>query len=92
MQEIGPHHSALGPLLLNDDTGAVTADIIRGNHHNANAINQAILRRWLQGEGKKPVTWSTLIDVLRDMDLSELAQAVLEALTSSPQSLGETVT
>ena len=89
MQEIGPHYSTLGTLLLDHDTGAA---IIDKHHHNAREINQEILTLWLQGQGKKPVTWSTLIDVLRDMDLSELAQAIQKALTGSAEFFGETVT
>ena len=92
VQEIGTHYSTLGLLLLNDDTGAVTSSIIDKHHHESTQINQEILTRWLQGQGKKPVAWSTLIDVLRAIDLSELAQAIQEALTSSAQSFGETIT
>ena len=36
---------------------------------NAERINMAILQRWLQGMGVKPVTWSTLVDVLRTIEI-----------------------
>ena len=39
--------------------------------------------RWLQGQGKGPVTWSTLIGVLRDIGLTELAQMIQESPKSS---------
>ena len=91
-QQIKTHYSKLGPLLLDDDTGAVTSAIVSQHHPDADAINQEILIRWLRGQGKRPVTWSTLISVLKDMRFSELAEVIQEALTSSTQSFGETVT
>lgn len=63
-QLIGRHYSILGPLLLNDDTGAVTSAIVPQYQLKADAINQT---RWLQGQGKQPVTWSTLLDVLKEV-------------------------
>ena len=36
---------------------------------NAERINMAILQRWLLGMGVKPVTWSTLVDVLRTIEI-----------------------
>ena len=95
MQEIGTNYSTLGPQLLGDDTGAVTTSITNQHHNNAVAINQDILKQWLQGQGKLPVTWSTFLDVLDDVGLSELAQMVRKHLnieTSLPQTSGETVT
>ena len=84
VEQIGTHYSKLGPLLLTDNTGAVTSAIVSQYQRDADAINQEILTRWLQGQGKKPVSWSTLIDVLRDVGLSELSQMIQESLTSSP--------
>ena len=83
VQQIGTHHSTLGPLLLNDEMGAVTAAIVSRHHQNADAINQEILTRWLQGQGKQPVTWSTVTDVLRDAGLPELTKTIQEGLSSS---------
>ena len=83
VQEIGTNYFALGPLLLKDDTGAVTEAIISKHQRDADAINQEILKKWLQGKGKRPVNWSTLIDVLKDMELSELAEMIQEGFTST---------
>ena len=33
-----------------------------------------ILEEWITGRGKRPVTWSTLIEVLHDIELSTLAR------------------
>ena len=80
VQQIGRYYSTLGPLLLKDITGAITAAIVSQYQLNADAINQAILTRWLVGQGKQPVSWSTLIDVLKDTGLSEMAKMIKEHL------------
>ena len=83
VEQIGTNYPILGPLLLNDDNGAVASAITNQHHHNAVAINQEILTRWLQGQGKKPVSWSTLTDVLKEVGLSELSQMIQDSLTRS---------
>ena len=89
VQQIGTHYSKLGPPLLNDDTGAVTDAIVFQYQRDADAINQEILKRWLRGQGKQPVTWFTLICVLRDVELSELAQRIEEDLVAQIQAMAE---
>ena len=73
MDQIGVHYWGLGVLLLNDDTGAVTQAIIDQYREDATKINREILQRWIQGRGKLPVEWATLIKVLKDIGLTELA-------------------
>ena len=80
MQQIGTHYSQLGLLLLNDSTGSITSAIVTQFHSKADEINQEILSRWLQGQGKHPVNWFTLIRVLRDMQLLELAKMIQKCL------------
>ena len=43
------------------------------HHYDAEQINSEILQEWLTGKGKQPVTWTTLVEVLRDIELSNLA-------------------
>ena len=82
--QIGTHYNTLGLLILNDEGGAVTDSIIRKHSNDAESINQDILRRWIGGRGRKPVAWSTLIDVLKDIeDLSELGETIEAELTGS---------
>ena len=90
VEQSGTHYSKLGPLLLNDSMGAVTSAIASQYQRDAVAINQEILTRWLQGQGKQPVTWSTLIDVLNDIGLSELTQMIQKGLSSSETSSAQT--
>ena len=79
-EQIGTYYSTLGPLLLNDKSGAITSNIVSQYQRNPAAINQQILTRWIQGVGKKPVAWSALISTLRDIELSELAKTIEECL------------
>ena len=45
----------------------------RKHHYDAEQINIEILQEWLTGRGKQPVTWPTLVEVLRDIELFALA-------------------
>ena len=55
--------------------------------NDAEQINTEILQEWLTGRGKQPVTWATLIEVLRDIKLSALASEI-EAV-KCPEGLGD---
>ena len=63
--EVGVRYSNFGIFLLNDANGAIVQALEKEHQRSAESINMAILQRWLQGMGVKPVTWSTLVDVLR---------------------------
>ena len=65
--EVGVRYSSFGIFLLNDANGAIVQALEMEHHWNAERINMVILQRWLQGMGVKPVTWSTLVDVLTKM-------------------------
>ena len=49
--------------------------------NDANEINIEIIEEWVAGKGKQPVTWKILIQVLQDIELSTLAEA-MEAIKS----------
>ena len=63
--EVGVRYSNFGIFLLNDANGVIVQALEKEHQRSAESINMAILQRWLQGMGVKPVTWSTLVDVLR---------------------------
>ena len=44
-------------------------------------ITVEILRQWLQGKGKKPVTWQTLVTCLQDTGLYVLAENIDDSLS-----------
>ena len=33
-----------------------------------------MMREWLEGRGRQPATWATLIDLLKDAEINGLAQ------------------
>ncbi len=72
---IGGQYFLFSSLLLNDSTGAVVEAIERSCQQDSFWINREVLRRWLQGKGRKPVTWATLIGVLRE-DWNILAEDI----------------
>ena len=76
MEQIGVKYKTFGIHLLEDATGAVTDVIERQCLLNAADINMKIIQRWITGQGKKPITWSTLTKVLKDIQLSELADEI----------------
>ena len=76
VQRVGTNYKMLGTLLLNDDTGAITQAIIVAHHQQPAHITDSILSKWLQGGGRKPVTWATFITVLNEVGLTELAKDI----------------
>ena len=64
-----------GTFLLDDRTGSRVRNL-EHHHCNAEQINTAILQEWLTGSGKQPVTWATLVEVLRDIELYTLADDI----------------
>ena len=48
----------------------------REYHLNAENITKAIFQKWLDGSGKTPVTWTTLVNVLRNAKLNVLADQI----------------
>ena len=78
--KIGASYSSFGVLLLNDETGNIVHGIEKEKGRNPEEINQEILQRWLGGEGKQPVTWEILIQVLNDSRLSQLAADIQSVL------------
>ncbi|CAI8035615.1 hypothetical protein GBAR_LOCUS19957 [Geodia barretti] len=47
----------LGTLLLEDNDGSVMPTIRSQCQLDADSITMEIMRRWLRGKGKQPVTW-----------------------------------
>ena len=72
-QQVGTYYSSLGHNLLIDHSGAVTRQIIERCLLDGPRIVNEIFYQWRQGQGREPVTWRTLIEVLRKIGLSDLA-------------------
>ena len=70
-----------GTLLLDDKTGSRVNSIEDECHCKNQRIICKILQEWLEGKGL-PVTWQSLIQTLRDTELSELADQIQKSVTS----------
>ena len=79
-QQIGANYFAFGILLLNDHTGAVVGSLELKCLKDPFQIKVEILQKWINGEGKKPVTWRTLLECLKDIGMSTLAEDTQQAL------------
>ena len=61
-------HFLFRVLLLNDERGAEVSAIVTKYRDDAEQINLEILRLWIGGKSK-PLSWNTLIDVLKAVKL-----------------------
>ena len=80
MQRVGTQYTDLGLILLNDEDGSIVEQITSEYQLNAVNITREILKRWIRGEGKQPVTWKTLTDTLAAIGLTELVKSIQESL------------
>ena len=85
--QIATKYNQFGVFLLIDSTGSRIETMAHKHSNDAERINTEILKEWLTGRGKQPVTWATLVEVLRDIELSALASEI-EAV-KCPAGLGD---
>ena len=83
VEQIGGHFRAFGILLLNDDGETVVDSIVSDHLHNFEQFNLAILKTWLEGNGRKPTVWRTLVQCLYDARLERLAENIEKRLKRS---------
>ena len=57
-------YEKFGTLLLEDKKGNIVDSIAKSKHYVPVDITVEILRQWLQGIGREPVTWQTLVKCL----------------------------
>ena len=74
--EIQNDYEKFGIQLLHDSNGNIVAGIERKKRDDPGDITIEILRQWLQGKGKKPVTWQTLVECLEDTNLHVAADHI----------------
>ena len=87
LKKIGVRYNAFGIFLLNDNDGSVMDALKEKYMRDSHAINEEISGKWLQGEGKLPITWVTFLRVLKNIDMKPLAFNIESSLRgkSSPQ-------
>ncbi len=88
-QKIGADYNKFGTLLLEDDDGRCTDSIVQQHQREAENINRHIFKLWLAGKGKQPVSWATLVGVLRDMGLNRIAEDVQSSKVTQPLLTGD---
>ena len=79
-KEVGTKYLQFGILLLEDQTGARISALERELMKNAQNINYRVFYEWLQGEGRRPVSWETLVSVLEDIGLNQLAKSIRDTV------------
>ena len=84
LERIAVKSHSLGIRLLKDDTGAITSNIEAQYRPDQTRISEAILQRWLEGTGRKPQSWATLVTVLKEIDLAVLAKEIEDNLHPNP--------
>ena len=80
IESIGRKYHNFGIILLNDDNGSIIDSIEMKFRDDPYRITQEILKRWLQGRGREPVTYATLVKVLKMIGLKVLAQTIESSL------------
>ena len=78
-EQIGTNYFLFGVLLLNDKTGVEINAIATKHREDAEQINLQILRLWIGGKGK-PLSWDTLINVLKAIGLNNLTGDIQESI------------
>ena len=74
--EIATKYVEFGTFLLDDRNGSRVEIMEHKHSKDAKSINTEILQEWLHGRGKQPVTWQTLVEVLRDIELTTLSDDI----------------
>ena len=75
-KQIGDEYKCFGIFLLQDLNGQKVKSIKSKHQSDSSQINAEIFEEWLAGKGKQPVTWATLVEVLRDTELYSLADVI----------------
>ena len=75
-REIGSIYRDFGLSLLEDNDGSRVRNMEYKHMGNVELIIIEILREWATGRGRKPVSWKTLIEVLRESHLRILARKI----------------
>ena len=79
-KEIGAHHQSVGQCLLGEAVYRKLVANLANNGREVSGGAHEVLRVWVQGMGRQPVQWATLIEALRTTELTALANAVEQNL------------
>ena len=85
IEKIGCKYHNFGTKLLRDDDGSKMGALEGEKRGNAEDISNAVLSRWIRGEGREPRSWATLATVLDECQLSTFAD-VIRSVKATPGS------
>ena len=85
VSEMQNDYGALGGCLLIDDNGNKVKGIETAKHGDQVFITEEILRQWLNGKGRYPIEWGTLVKCLRVAGLNIVADYIDDKLTQRQQ-------
>eukprot|EP00731_Ephydatia_muelleri_P012929 Em0007g239a len=80
IQKTSTCYTNLAMYLLDDDNCEIVDSLKEKCHGDPEEIVTAVYKKWISGTGRKPVTWQTLLDVLREIELNSLAEEIETAL------------
>ncbi len=63
-------------LLLGNTSGSRISSLEKECGKNVKDINTKVLQEWLRGGGMQPVSWMTLVSVLKDCGLTTLVDLI----------------
>ena len=78
-REVGIKYHNLGAQLLRKSFGYIRS-LEREFDKNAERINCQIFQEWLDSKGRKPTSWGTVVGVLNDIEMGELASKIEASL------------
>ena len=78
-REVGTKYHNLGAQILRESFSYIRS-LERELHENAERINCQIFQEWLDGKGRKPTSWVTVVGVLNDIEMGELATKIETSL------------
>ena len=76
VENISTKYYKFGISLLEDECGNKMAAILEKCREDPTTINREVLRKWINGESKKPVSWATLVSELERCGLTVLAKTI----------------
>ena len=81
IQKTSTNYTIIGMHLLEDDNCDIVDALKEKHRGDPEEIITAVYKKWISGTGRKPVTWHTLVDVLRDVELTSVADIIEPSLS-----------
>ena len=79
-QKIAQCYEQFGILLLDDADGSAVRSLASMPNQTPEDIMLAILQKWIQGEGRQPISWETLITAVQETGFDTLARDIRSGL------------